>query len=179
MNTKYKRLISLLVMTVLLLGIFNMAKANTAREEIGYPIPLGALGENGTLEIRLEYQGTLDTRSEESKAEVNRYGDPTPEDIEEWYPSTPGPRDILGTQHLGSVTILEQSTYADKQPNHKYYKTVGYQVALLNDELGPVGTGFANIEEDPVTGIITVKRDGMEHAQYLTREEVIEQGIIE
>lgn len=43
-----------------------------------------------------------------------------------------------GKAHLDSLRIFDQSTYADKLPNHFYYRTVGYQIALLNEDKLPI-----------------------------------------
>lgn len=43
-----------------------------------------------------------------------------------------------GTKHLQRIYLFEQSTYADKLPNHYYYRTVGYHMLLVDENFQPL-----------------------------------------
>lgn len=115
MTNKYKQIVSLLLTLVLIIGM--VASPAYAIEK---PNREPLYNDNG-IKIRLKKQGALDEKTD--KADPQRSGG------------------IDGKAHLDSLTINEQSTYADKIPHHFYYRTVGYQMKILDKDMLPLEEG--------------------------------------
>lgn len=55
-----------------------------------------------------------------------------------------------GKAQLDSLTLYEQSTYAQKEPGRFYYRTVGYKVALLNGDFLNISDGLVPVNEKKI-----------------------------
>ncbi|NLU09958.1 MAG: hypothetical protein GXW90_03255 [Tepidanaerobacter acetatoxydans] len=123
--SKYRiKRLSVFLAAVMLIGVVALPVKADDRD-----LPPTVYDKNG-LEMRFERLGLLDTTQD--KADPKRSGGPD------------------GKAQLDSLTLYEQSTYAQKEPGRFYYRTVGYRVALLNGDFLNISDGLVPVNEKKI-----------------------------
>ena len=111
----YKKVISIVMAMLLIFGIANsFAFASENNPYLLYD-------EDG-ITVRFEDQDRIADNRDKYRAIPERSGGPD------------------GKAHLDSIKIYMQSTYGRREPNAHYYRTVGYQISLLDENKLPIVT---------------------------------------
>ena len=109
----YKKVISIVMAMLLIFGIANSFAY--ASEDDPYLLYIG-----DGVTVRFENQGRIDDNRDKYRAIPERSGGPD------------------GKAHLDSIKIYMQSTYGKPEPGRFYYRTVGYKIALLDENKLPL-----------------------------------------